>query len=152
MIITFCGHSKIARIEGLREKMFSAIEDAAKGDPVTFYLGGYGDFDGIAHDACLLYKAEHPASRLIFVTPYIDETYLKNRECSLRRYDEILYPEMERVPRRFSISKRNEWMVRHADYLIAFILHGWGGAAQTFRYAQTRKKPYVNLGNDRDFG
>lgn len=152
MIITFCGHSRLEYGEDRREQILSAIKDATKGEAATFYLGGYGGFDGIALEACREYKAAYPESRLIFVTPYIDETYLKNRECSLRRYDEILYPEMERVPRRFSISKRNEWMVRHADYLIAFILHGWGGAAQMFRYAQTHKKPYVNLGNDRDFG
>lgn len=145
MIITFCGHSEIFGEEGLKEKLSATIEENARGE-VTFYLGGYGTFDGMALCACREYKAAHPSARIVFVTPYLDEEYLKNRDFRLRDYDEILFPEMEKTPLRYAIIKRNEWMVRQADLVIAFVDHSWGGAAKTLEYAVKHRIACVNLG------
>ena len=116
---------------------------------VTFYLGGYGDFDSLALKACLEYKKTHPSARLVFVTPYLDDRYLKNREEILKNYDEILYPEIETTPPQYAISKRNEWMVKHADFLIASVDHGFGGAVKTLECAIRWHIPFVNLGKKR---
>lgn len=145
MIITFCGHSEIRDKEYLFERILSVIKRKAKREAVEFYLGGYGDFDAIALQVCKKYKEEIPASRIIFVTPYLDEIYLKRRELQLKEYDEILYPDIEKVLPRYAITARNEWMVKKADYVIAYIRFGFGGAAKTFTYAKKWKKPYINL-------
>ena len=145
MIITFCGHSEIFGEEGLEEQISATIGENACGD-VLFYLGGYGTFDGMALRACQKYKEVHPSARIVFVTPYLDETYLKNRDFKLRDYDETLFPEIEKTLPRYAIRKRNEWMIRQADLLIAFVDHDWGGAAKTLEYAVKRGKSCINLG------
>ena len=49
------------------------------------------------------------------------------------------------MPPRFAISKRNEWMLRQADYVVAYITHGWGDAAQYVGKAVRLGKVVVNL-------
>lgn len=55
-------------------------------------------------------------------------------------YDETVYPPLESVPKRFAISRRNEWMVRESDIVVAYVTHSWGGAAKTLEYARRKKK------------
>lgn len=55
-----------------------------------------------------------------------------------KEYDEILYPELEQTPLKFAISKRNEWMVKHADYVFAYVNTHYGGAYNAL-------KPYNKL-------
>ena len=147
MIITFCGHSEVTNKSELEDSVFAAITSAVTDEPVLFYLGGYGDFDAIALRACKRYKGSHPSARIVFVTPYLDERYLKNRAVCLTDCDEVIYPEIENVLPKYAICKRNKWMVQRADCLISYVDHSWGGAAKTFLYAVRKNKPYVNLGD-----
>lgn len=55
-------------------------------------------------------------------------------------YDSTVYPPLEAVPRRFAITHRNRWMVDVADVVVAYVLHDWGGAATTLRYANQKAK------------
>ena len=52
----------------------------------------------------------------------------------------IIYPELDNVPLRFAISKRNKWMVEQADIVIAYITHTYGGAYATYRHAKKEKQ------------
>jgi len=147
LIITFCGHDEIHNDrEELQEKVLSAINDYAKGENVTFYLGGYGTFDWIALRACQEYKEIHPASQLLFITPYYGEEYFERKEMYIKECDGTVYPEVEKTPKRFAISKRNEWMIDKADYVIAYVNFSWGGAVKTLQYAIRHKKPFINFG------
>ena len=42
MIITFCGHSTYSPTREDEETMLRLFDNAAKGQAITFYLGGYG--------------------------------------------------------------------------------------------------------------
>ena len=66
-------------------------------------------------------------------------TYLDSA-LSREGYDETVYPPLESVPRRYAILRRNEWMVRRSDVIVAYVLHSWGGAAKTLDYARKKKK------------
>ena len=59
-------------------------------------------------------------------------------------FDSSVYPPLENVPRRFSISHRNRWMVESADVVVAYVLHDWGGAATTLRCAKQKKKQIIS--------
>ena len=61
-----------------------------------------------------------------------------------RTKDYTVYPPLENVPRRFSISHRNRWMVESADVVVAYVLHDWGGAATTLRCAKQKKKQIIS--------
>lgn len=51
---------------------------------------------------------------------------------------------LETVPRRFAIPRRNRWMVDASDAVVACVLHDWGGAAATLRYARQKGKRIID--------
>ena len=146
MIITFCGHSQFTRTEEYEQKILAFLEEKVGDKSADFYLGGYGSFDAFAYDCCKKYKATHPDVSLIFITPYMTVEYQKNHlDYQKKRYDDIIYPEIEDKPPRFAITYRNRWMVEQADYVICGITHDWGGAYKTYQYAKRKKKNIYNV-------
>lgn len=143
LIITFCGHSsfdKRAKDYGLYELLCNSIN----GRPVEFYLGGYGKFDEYALLTAIEYRKKHDNAKICFITPYLDKGYSK---ISLYKdvVDGIIFPELESVPKKFAIVKRNEWMVKKADIIFAYVKYSWGGARTTFEYAKRQRKKIINL-------
>ena len=45
----------------------------------------------------------------------------------------------------FAISWRNKWMLKQSDYVVTYITHSWGGAAQFAELAEKQKKIIVSL-------
>jgi len=41
-------------------------------------------------------------------------------------------------------------MLQNADFVIAYVKYGWGGAAKALQYAAQHKKRFVNLGAGRE--
>ena len=134
MTVTFCGHSKINRTESFSHWLDMILPSFIEGGAATFYLGGYGVFDGLAASALRKQKETYPHIELILVLPYL------NRDIDASRYDGTTYPPLEKVPPRYAIVKRNEWMVCESDVVISGVTHGWGGAAKTLEFAQRKKK------------
>ena len=145
MIITFCGHSNCLFSDEEKKKLkHILIKEITKNSTCKFYLGGYGNFDGLCLRTLRELKKEFQDIELIFITPYIDQNYSK-LEFAKYHYDDVIFPPLECVPRKFAILKRNEWMVDSADLVIAFVKYSWGGAAKTLEYARKRKKQIINL-------
>ncbi len=110
------------------------------------FLGGYGEFDSFAYQCCKKYKEIHSNVSIVFVTPYITIEYQKNHLREMQdKYDYIIYPEIEDKPKRFAITYRNRYMIDNADIVISYIDHDWGGAYKTYKYAQSKGKPIINL-------
>lgn len=148
MIISFIGHSSIPKKEIVKEKLFELIGSYAKSyDVIMCYLGGHGDFDEIAACACRKLKKHYPTIKLIYVTPYISlREQDKIREMIQHGlYDSSLYPPIETVPNKFAISKRNEWMMKEADIIIAYVNRSFGGAYKSLEVARRAKKSIVNI-------
>lgn len=155
MIVTFCGHRNISNREAVKDKLSLEIlrlfTDAQHGGtPLTFYCGGYGDFDLLAAEDVEQTRKEFPAVRCekIFVTPYITPSYSERNARMKALYDDVLYPPLETTPYRLAIVKRNEWMVSQSDLVIAYVLYSWGGAARTLEYAEKKKKQVINIGKE----
>ena len=145
MIITFCGH----RIFDKNEKEFGLYEllcNIIKENSVEFFIGGYGAFDDYALYTAIKYKEKHQKTKIYFITPYIDKGYTK-LEYYKDKVDGIIYPELEKVPKKFAILKRNEWMIKRADVAIAYVKLSWGGAWNSLEYAKKLKKKIINLAN-----
>ncbi len=60
-------------------------------------------------------------------------------------YDEVIYPPIENTPKRFAISKRNEWMIKSADIVIAYVKTSYGGAYKSLQIAKRQKKRIINI-------
>lgn len=139
MIVTFCGHGKEEYGKEIQKKLYETIEALIKYGADEFLLGGYGNFDLMAAQVVRTLKEKYPHIKSVLVVPCIYRGFDANL------YDCSEYPPIENVPKRFAILKRNEWMVRKADVLVAYVSHEWGGAAKTFKYAVRRNKYIVNL-------
>ena len=145
MIITFCGHSDFLFSDDVKQQLKNIlIKEIRKNPTCKFYLGGYGDFDGLCLSTLKDLKADFPEIELIFITPYLDKNYSK-LEFAKYHYDDVIFPPFESVPRKFAILKWNEWMVEEADLVIAYVMYSWGGAAKTLEYAKRKKKTIINL-------
>lgn len=137
MIVTFCGHREVNEPEKVRKWLNETIEGLILEGADCFYLGGYGRFDAMAADAVRELKQKYPGIRSVLVLPYLD------REYDVSGYDESIYPPLENVPKRYAISKRNDYMVDNTDVVIAYVLYGFGGASKTLRYAERKHKRIV---------
>lgn len=145
MIITFCGHSNCLFNDDIKEQLKNIlIGEIIKNPTCKFYLGGYGDFDVLCLRTLKELKNGFPKIELIFITPYLDNNYSK-LEFAKYNYDDVIFPPLENVPRKFAILKRNEWMVNEANLVIAYVTYSWGGAAKTLEYAKRKNKTIINL-------
>ena len=139
--ITFCGHSNLSKSESdiIKEKLYTQIKELICQGAEEFLLGGYGDFDVLCARVVCELKGNYPQIKSTLVIPYI------NRDYDKTLYDSSEYPPIETVPKRFAISKRNEYMIQRADVVIAYITHNWGGASTTFKYAKRKKKKIIEI-------
>lgn len=148
MIISFAGHSSITEKEKVKEivkiQIKNNIDDI---EPVMCYLGGYGDFDDLCAVACRELKSEYKNIEIVYVTPYFNLSEQKKiKEMQdFGLFDSSLYPPIENVPLRFAISKRNEWMMKSADFVIVYVKRNYGGAYNSFRIANRKKKKIINI-------
>ena len=134
MNVTFCGHSQIWKREEVEKWLFNVTKKLIQQGATTFYLGGYGAFDSLVASVLRELKKDYPQIELILVLAYL------NTERNTSGYDSTVYPPLEAVPRRVAITHRNRWMVDVADVVVAYVLHDWGGAATTLRYANQKAK------------
>lgn len=140
-VVTFCGHRDFYGDDAVKRWLRDTVEKLIRRGADDFLLGGYGGFDACAASVVWELKKQYPAIRSTLVLPYLD------RKVDATKYDATLYPSLEKVPRRFAISKRNEYMVNEADIVVAYVTHDWGGAATTLAYAKRKKKEIINYGN-----
>lgn len=142
MKVTFCGHSDVAHPEEVRAWLYETVEKLIRLDADMFLLGGYGAFDRMAASVVWDLKQKNPHIQSVLVKPYLD------REMDESKYDWTVYPGLETVPPRYAISHRNRYMVDEANFVVAYVLHGWGGAAQTLEYAKQKQKSIIQYKRD----
>ena len=139
MVVTFCGHRDVICSDDLKRQLKFVLCDLILEGADTFLLGGYGTFDSMAAMAVRELKSTYPHIRSTLVLAYLDRDY--NAEL----YDDTIYPPLERVPLRYAISQRNRWMVDTANVVVSYVIHSYGGAATTLRYAEQKKKRVIHL-------
>ena len=84
---------------------------------------------------------------IIYVTPYMEvENQKKILEWQNNGvYDSTIYPPIEKVPPRLAILKRNEWMVKNSDVIIAYVKYNYGGACKALQIAKLNKKKVIKI-------
>ena len=138
VIVTFCGHSQISQCQAVERWLYGVTQELITRGATTFYLGGYGAFDNLAASVLRRQKMQYPQIELVLVMAYLND----GRDAS--GYDRTIYPPLETVPRRYAIPRRNRWMVQSSDIVVAYVLHDWGGAAATLRFAIQKKKQILS--------
>lgn len=146
--VTFAGHREVYQSK-VRTRLAEELEKVvAEHNPILFYIGGMGDFDGMCAAEVRALKHRHPKQdiKLVLVEPYMKQSINEEGEYLHMMYDEILIPmELAGIHYKKAITERNRWMVREADLLIAYVYRDFGGAVNTIKYAQKMKKEVLNL-------
>ena len=139
---TFFGHRECP--EAIRPKLRAVVTELIEGRGVElFYVGQQGGFDAMAWAVLRELAGERPHIRYAVVLEHMPG----RRELWERLdYTETLLPEgIESVYPRYAIAWRNDWMLRRADYVVTYITHPWGGAAQYAEKARRQGKTVLNL-------
>lgn len=124
----------------IREKLQKAVVDLIeKKDVDFFYVGNQGQFDAMTCSVLRELKRTYPKIDYAVVLAYMPQG--KEGDFS----DTMLPEGIERVPKRFAISWRNNWMLSRSDFVIAYVTHTWGGAAQFVEKAQKKEKTVIHL-------
>ena len=127
----------------LREVLIDLIENHAVD---MFYVGQQGAFDGIVRSVLKELASVYPH---ICYAVVLDRLPSKRDEFDTRDYSDTMLPEgIETVHPRFAISWRNKWMIKQSDYVVIYITHSWGSAAQFAEKAEKQNKIILNLSKE----
>lgn len=139
MIVSFFGHRRIYNGEELRARLNDCVLHLIESGASEFLLGDYGEFDRLCATALQKQRANHPQIRLVYIQPYLDRAPEQNY------FDEVVYPPLESVPKRYAIIRRNEWMISKSDIVVVYSRVSYGGAAAALAYAKRKKKAVICL-------
>ena len=135
----FFGHRDVTH--DIRSKLQFIIEQLITEKQIyNFYVGHQGQFDSMVRSVLKELKVKYPHIRYTVVLAYMPDEHIKEVYG-----EDTLYPDgLETVPRRFAISKRNDWMIQHSGYAVCYV-HKITGGAVKFR-EKARKKGLLVIG------
>jgi uncharacterized phage-like protein YoqJ len=139
-VCTFFGHRDSP--EGIEAKLRDVLVDLINNKGVDmFYVGHQGRFDGLVHGVLKKLQQDYPTIRYAVVLAYMPS---QRREYD--DYSDTMLPEgIESVHPHYAISWRNNWMLKQSDYVVTYITHSWGGAAQYAEKAKKQGKMVINI-------
>ena len=145
---SFFGHRDYNDNEEDNLRVLSQMEFAIKNLNIqSFMIGCNGGFDKcVIRYLYNLKKEKYPGIKIYLVLDYLDRNFDEYDTKVLEKYcDEILYPPIEKVMKRYAIYYRNKWMVDNSEYVIFYVKHSWGGASKMMEYAKKCGKKYTNI-------
>lgn len=136
MTCTFFGNRDASGVCAiLREILIDLIENR-KVDP--FLVGNNGRFDHMVIKELTVLQQRYAHIHWSVVLAYMP--HQKNAMFP------TIYPEgMEMVPRKYAIARRNEWMIKQADFVVAYTRYTTGGAAKYRALAEKKGKTVIDL-------
>ena len=134
---TFFGHRDCP--SSIKSKLRKVLIDLIESHAVDmFYVGQQGAFDSMVRSVLKELVSLYPHINYAVVLERIPP---KRDQFDTRDYSDTMLPEgIETVHPRFAISWRNKWMIKHSDYVVTYITHSWGGAAQFAEVAERQGK------------
>ena len=141
-ICCFFGHREVTH--NIRPKLTEIIEKLIFDEGVTdFYVGHQGQFDSMVFSVLKELKAYYPQIRYTVVLAYMPDEHIKELYG-----EDTLFPDgLETVPKRFAISKRNDWMIKHSDIAVCYVWKVTGGAAKFKEKAEKKGLRIIDLLN-----
>ena len=136
----FFGHREVTH--NIRTKLKAIIEKLITEDGVTeFYVGHQGQYDGMVYSILKELKAKYTQIRYTVVLAYMPDEHIKDVYGN-----DTLFPDgMENVPKKYAISKRNDWMIKHSDVAVCYVHKITGGAAKFMEKAEKRGLRIIDI-------
>ena len=108
-----------------------------------FYVGNQGKFDALVRSTLQELIKEYPWINYAVVLAYVPQ-----KRTEYEDYSDTMIPEgIEYVHPHYAISWRNRWMIKQSEYVVAYVVRSWGGAAQYTKKARKEGKTVFNTGN-----
>ena len=141
-VCTFFGHHDCPA--EVKPKLREILADLIENHSVDmFYVGNKGAFDWMVRSVLRELAQEYLHIQYAIV---LERLPVKHGEDDSEDYSDTMLPEgIEEVPPRFAIVWRNKWMLRQADYVVTYVTHSWGGAAQFAEMAVRQQKTVINV-------
>lgn len=141
-VCTFFGHRDCPA--AVKPKLRAVLVELIEEHGVErFYVGRQGIFDGMARSVLRELAEVYPHISYAVVLERLPE---RRDESDPQDFSDTIFPEgLEFAPPRFAISRRNEWMLKQADFVVTYIIRPWGGAAQFAEKAQRQGKNLIHL-------
>ena len=139
---SFFGHHDCP--SSIKPKLCEVLIDLIENQSVDmFYVGNKGAFDRLVRSVLRELVQVYPQINYAVVLERIPG---KQNEDHPEDFSDTMLPEgIETVPPRFAIVWRNKWMLRQSDYIVTYVTHSWGGAAQFVSLAERQKKTVIRL-------
>lgn len=138
-VCTFFGHSNIFEKE-VEPKLREVLTDLIENKNVnTFYVGNHGGFDFLVRKILKELKQTYP------INYYVVLAYIPTVKDEFEDYSDTIFPDvLAKTPYKYRIVKRNEYMLKKSDCVIAYVKH-IGGAKTFFELAQKQHKTVINI-------
>ena len=137
---TFFGHRDCP--ETIKTKLKEVLVNLITNHNVDmFYVGYQGQFDVYVHSELKKLKQEYPQINYAVVL-----AYMPGKKTEYDDYSDTMLPEgIESVHPQYAISWRNNWMLKQSDYVVTYITHSYGGAAQYAKKARRQGKSVISV-------
>ena len=138
----FFGHREVTH--NIRPKLTAVIEKLITEDGVTeFYVGHQGQFDSMVFSVLKELKSRYPQIRYTVVLAYMPDKHIKELYG-----EDTLFPDgLETVPKRFAISRRNDWMIQQSGFAVCYVHKITGGAVKFREKAEKKGLQVINILN-----
>ena len=136
----FFGHREV--MHNIRPRLTAIIEKLITEEGVTeFYVGNQGQFDSMVYSVLKELKAKYPQIRYTVVLAYMPDEHIKE----VYGEDTLIPDGMESVPKKFAISKRNDWMIQQSGFAVCYVYKVTGGAAKFREKTKKRKLRIIDV-------
>lgn len=105
-----------------------------------FYVGNNGIFDTMIRRQLEDLSHTYPINYSVVLA------YMPTKKNEHEDFTNTILPEgIEAVPKRFSISYRNKWMIQQSDVVVTYVTHTYGGAWKFKALAERQGKLVIEL-------
>ena len=140
MVCTFFGRKNAP--SSVKEKLSEAINDLIKRGYDEFYVGNNGNFD---------FYVQSVLSDITKTNCKVNFTVVLSRPDEKAIFAEqifTLFPDgLEKVPPRFAISKRNDWLIKKAQVVVAYADNRFTNSQKWIEKAKNKGVDVINLAN-----
>lgn len=140
MNCTFFGHKDAP--ESILPKLEQTIIKLIKTYNVNnFYIGNHGRFDSMVKETLKNIKKIYPHINYTVVLAYRP----RNNDSDIRDCQTMYIDELDYIPKKLAIVKRNEWMINNSDYVITYVVYTFGGAYKFKCLSEKKGKTVINI-------
>ncbi len=136
---TFIGHKDCS--DKIKIKLKEMIEELIVNEGVNnFYVGTHGKFDYYAYESLCDLELKYDIKINVVLA------YLNSRE---KFYDNIktIFPYgLENTPKRYTIIKRNNYMIKKSQYMICYVNNSFSNAYKFLEIAEKNNLKIINIG------